>query len=138
MSTWAPHAYSLAGSLLWVWGELITFGVGAVQVRRSHLDLVASYGGDQPGHRGWRSGACGLLVALRRPTMPIGWLFLVGSLAPVDHRRDHARGRSTVAARTGPRAPWRSLTTVYLLAWPWGILFAIPNGVLCCSRLGIS
>ena len=74
-------------------------------------------------------GGCGFLLALRRPRNPIGWLFLAGALAHLT--------TAAVAAwiPRGLDAGWpvgvlRLMTTVFSVAWPFGIGLAFPVALL--------
>lgn len=68
---------------------------------------------------------CGFLVARHRPGNPIGWLLLVLAVAPL------TSAAAVPVAAYGAEHGWpgwalRLTVTVFLLAWPWGVMLCLP------------
>jgi hypothetical protein len=72
---------------------------------------------------------CGLILATRRASNPIGWLFLLDGLG-------HALTAAAIPlivvglARQWPVGPVRAITTVGVYSWPWSIGTLLPLALL--------
>jgi signal transduction histidine kinase len=73
--------------------------------------------------------SCGLILAVRRPANPIGWLFLADGLG-------HAVTAASAPLITiGLAEDWplwlvRAVTTVGVYSWPWSIALFLPAALL--------
>jgi two-component system NarL family sensor kinase len=114
----ATVLFVLAGAL-----AVLTVG-GAAAVGLDWAELVSSYAVTNA-VIGMASAPCGLLIARARPRNPVGWLFLVVSLAHLSSAACvpyFARGLEA----GWPEPALRLLITVFMFCWGWGIFVALP------------
>lgn len=74
---------------------------------------------------GLSAAPCGLLIARARPDNPIGWLFLIASLAPL------LTAVVTPFVIYGAAHDWTQLTlrllvTINMFSWSWGVFCCLP------------
>jgi signal transduction histidine kinase len=74
-------------------------------------------------------GGCGLVIAVKRPQNPIGWLFLTGAVAHLTTAATAPWGFYGVD-QGWPEPGVRLLATVFLAAWPLGVGMAFPMALL--------
>ncbi len=104
--------------------EAVAAVAGAVVVQLGARDALGSYLVTNVAI-GVSFAPCGLLIARQRPRNPIGWLLLALAVAPLTSAAMVPLG--AYGAQQGwPGWALRLTVTVFLFAWPWGVMLCLP------------